>query len=162
MPRTAIYAGSFDPLTNGHVTIVERGRRLFDEVVVAVATNIRKKPLFTASERIAFIQEQFAADPGVLVIGFDGLLVDLAQERDAVAILRGLRGAGDFEYEAQMVHMNRHLAPDVDTVFLLAEAGEDFVSSSLVKEVASFGGDISAFVPGHVHQLLLDRISDRA
>ena len=158
MPRSAIYAGSFDPLTIGHVSIVERGLRIFDEVVIAVASNIRKQPLFTVEERIAFIDEQFASDMRVFVVAFDGLLVDLAKERGAVALLRGLRGPGDFEYEAQMVHMNRHLAPDVETVFVVAEHGEDFVSSSLIKEVAKFGGDVAAFVPPHVLQPLLDRI----
>lgn len=161
MPRSAIYAGSFDPLTNGHVSIVERGLHLFDEVIVAVATNIRKSPLFTIEERIAFIDAQFDGIPGVSVEAFDGLLVELATTRGAIALLRGLRGAADFEYEAQMVHMNRHLAPDVETVFVLAEHGEDFVSSSLVKEVARFGGDIQAFVPDHVHQPLLERIAER-
>ncbi len=162
MARTAVYAGSFDPLTNGHVTIVERGLRLFDEIVVAVASNIRKQPLFTAEERIAFIDEEFAGEPGVITVAFDGLLVDLAHERDAVALLRGLRNVDDYGYEAQMVHMNRHLAPEIETVFLLAEHDEDFVSSSLIKEVARFGGDIGKFVPDHVHQPLLDRIAQKA
>ena len=157
MPRSAIYAGSFDPLTIGHVSIVERGLRIFDEVIIAVASNIRKQPIFEVEERVAFIEEQFASEPRVLVEAFDGLLVDLARDRGAAALLRGLRGPGDFEYEAQMVHMNRHLAPNVETVFVVAEHGEDFVSSSLIKEVARFGGDIAAFVPSHVLQPLLDR-----
>ena len=161
MPRTAIYAGSFDPLTVGHVSIVERGLVLFDEIVVAVASNIRKSPLFTVDERIALIKEQFAATDRVVVEAFDGLLVDLAAERGAVALLRGLRGPGDFEYEAQMVHMNRHLAPRIETVFVLAKHGEIFVSSSLIKEVARFGGDIAKFVPPHVHEPLLERIAAR-
>lgn len=162
MGRTAIYAGTFDPLTVGHVSIVERGLRIFDEVVIAVAENIRKAPLFTVEERIALIDEQFAQHLGVRTVAFDGLLVDLARATGAVALLRGLRNAADFEYEAPMVHMNRHLAPEVETVFVCGDNDEVFVSSSLIKEVASFGGDVSAFVPAHVHQPLLDRIAERS
>ena len=162
MGRTAIYAGTFDPLTVGHVTIVERGLRIFDEVVIAVATNIRKAPVFTVDERIAFIDDVFAQHLGVRAVAFDGLLVDLAADVGAVALLRGLRSAADFEYEAPMVHMNRHLAPDVETVFVCSDKDEMFVSSSLVKEVARFGGDIKAFVPKQVHQPLLDRLAEKS
>lgn len=162
MGRTAIYAGTFDPLTIGHISIVERGLRIFDEVVVAVAENIRKSPLFTVDERIAFIEDVFAQNLAVRAVPFDGLLVDLAADIGAVALLRGLRNAQDFEYEAPMVHMNRHLAPDVETVFVCSEANEVFVSSSLVKEVARFGGDIRTFVPPRVYQPLLDRIAERS
>lgn len=161
MARTAIYAGTFDPLTVGHISIVERGLRIFDEVVVAVASNIRKSPLFSVDERIDFIEDVFAQQLGVRAVAFDGLLVDLAKEVGAVALLRGLRTAVDFEYEAPMVHMNRHLAPAVETVFVCAEQEEVFVSSSLVKEVARFGGDIERFVPPQVHQPLLQRIAER-
>ncbi len=162
MGRTAIYAGTFDPLTVGHVSIVRRGLRIFDEVVIAVAQNIRKSPLFSVAERIAFIEDVFAQDLGVRAVAFDGLLVDLATDLGAAALLRGLRNGADFEYEAPMVHMNRHLAPDVETVFVCGEQNEVFVSSSLVKEVARFGGDISPFVPPQVLQPLLDRIAERS
>lgn len=161
MAHIAIYAGTFDPLTVGHVSVIERGLNLFDEILVAVASNIRKKPLFTPEERIAFIERQFERVEGVRAEAFDGLLVDLARDRGAVALLRGLRGAADLEYEAQMVHMNRHLAPQIETVFVLAEHEEIFVSSSLIKEVARFGGDIRPFVPDHVHAPLLERIAAR-
>ena len=159
--RIAIYAGSFDPLTVGHVSIVERGLRIFDEVVVAVARNVRKSPVFSVEERIAFIDDVFARQLQVRSVAFDGLLVDLATDLGAAAILRGLRSAADFEYEAPMVHMNRHLAPDVETVFVCAEAEETFVSSSLVKEVARFGGDIAPFVPPQVLQPLLERLAEK-
>jgi len=162
MGRIAIYAGSFDPLTVGHVSIVERGLRIFDEVVVAVAENVRKSPVFSVDERIGFIEDVFAQELGVRAVAFDGLLVDLAQDLGAVALLRGLRNSTDFEYEAPMVHMNRHLAPSVETVFVVSEKDEVFVSSSLVKEVARFGGDVSPFVPHQVHQPLLDRIAENS
>lgn len=162
MGRTAIYAGTFDPLTIGHISIVERGLHIFDEIVIAVAENIRKAPLFTVEERIAFVEAQFAQHLGVRAVAFDGLLVDLAREIGAVALLRGLRNAADFDYEAPMVHMNRHLAPEVETVFVCSEQSEVFVSSSLVKEVARFGGDVSAFVPTLVLQPLLSRIAERS
>lgn len=161
MKRIAIYAGTFDPLTVGHVSIVERGLRIFDEVIVALANNIRKSPLFDIEERIAFVEDVFADEPRVRAIAFDGLLVSLAEEVGAVALLRGLRTSADFEYEAPMVHMNRHLAPSVETVFVCAEQDEVFVSSSLIKEVAKFGGDVSKFVPAQVHQPLLQRIAER-
>ena len=161
MNRIAIYAGTFDPLTVGHVSIVQRGRRIFDEVVVAVAQNVRKSPIFTVEERIEFIEAVFADEPGVRAVAFEGLLVDLATELGAVALLRGLRNSSDFEYEAPMVHMNRHLAPDVETVFVVSEKDEVFVSSSLVKEVARFGGDVAPFVPSLVYQPLLDRIAEK-
>lgn len=162
MGRLAIYAGTFDPLTVGHISIVERGLRIFDEVVVAVAENVRKAPLFTVNERIDFIEDVFAQELGVRAVAFDGLLVDLATELGAVALLRGLRNSTDFEYEAPMVHMNRHLAPDVETVFVVSEKEEVFVSSSLVKEVARFGGDVASFVPPQVLEPLLARIAEKS
>lgn len=148
-------------MTNGHISIVERGLRVFDEIVVAVAQNIRKEPLFDIDERIGFIDQHFAQDLNVRAVSFDGLLVDLAEELGAVAILRGLRDAKDLDYEVPMVHMNRHLAPEVETVFIVAEHDEDFVSSSLVKEVARFRGDIAKFVPDHVLEPLRYRIAQK-
>ncbi len=148
--RTAIYPGSFDPLTNGHVAIIQRGLKVFDRLVVAVANNPEKKPLFTVGERTTMIAEALGDDPRVDVDSFDGLLVDYARRKGVHTVLRGLRAVSDFEYEFQIANMNRHLLPDVETVFVMT--GEDyyFVSARLVREVATFGGDVSAFVPPNV------------
>ncbi len=148
--RTAIYPGSFDPLTNGHVAIIQRGLKVFDRLVVAVANNPEKKPLFTVAERTTMIAEALGDDPRVDVDSFDGLLVDYARRKGVHTVLRGLRAVSDFEYEFQIANMNRHLLPDVETVFVMT--GEDyfFVSARLVREVATFGGDVSAFVPPNV------------
>jgi pantetheine-phosphate adenylyltransferase len=148
--RTAIYPGSFDPLTNGHVAIIQRGLKVFDRLVVAVANNPEKRPMFTAAEREKMIAEALGDDPRVDVDSFDGLLVDYARRKGVHTVLRGLRAVSDFEYEFQIANMNRHLLPDVETVFVMT--GEDyfFVSARLVREVATFGGDVSAFVPPNV------------
>ncbi len=148
--RTAIYPGSFDPLTNGHVAIIQRGLKVFDRLVVAVANNPDKKPLFSVTERQSMIAEAVGDDPRVEVDSFDGLLVDYARRKGVHTVLRGLRAVSDFEYEFQIANMNRHLLPDVETVFVMT--GEDyfFVSARLVREVATFGGDVSAFVPPNV------------
>ncbi len=148
--RTAIYPGSFDPLTNGHVAIIQRGLKVFDRLVVAVANNPEKKPLFTVAERTAMIAEAIGDDPRVEVDSFDALLVDYARRKGVHTVLRGLRAVSDFEYEFQIANMNRHLLPDLETVFVMT--GEDyfFVSARLVREVATFGGDVSAFVPANV------------
>ncbi len=148
--RTAIYPGSFDPLTNGHVAIIQRGLKVFDRLVVAVANNPEKRPLFSAGERQSMISEALGDDPRVEVDSFDGLLVDYARRKGVHTVLRGLRAVSDFEYEFQIANMNRHLLPDVETVFVMT--GEDyfFVSARLVREVATFGGDVSAFVPPNV------------
>ncbi len=148
--RTAIYPGSFDPLTNGHVAIIQRGLKVFDRLVVAVANNPEKRPLFTAAERQSMIADALGDDPRVEVDAFDGLLVDYARRKGVHTVLRGLRAVSDFEYEFQIANMNRHLLPDVETVFVMT--GEDyfFVSARLVREVATFGGDVSAFVPPNV------------
>ncbi len=157
MTRCAIYAGSFDPLTNGHVHIIRRGRQIFDRIIVAVAHNISKKPLFDIQERIDIINHEFQDDPGILVETFQGLLVNYAREHNAQAILRGLRGMSDFEYELQMANMNRSLAPEIETVFLMSEGAHSHVSSRLVKEVASLGGKVDGVVPAHVAQKLYAR-----
>jgi pantetheine-phosphate adenylyltransferase len=150
MARIAIYPGSFDPLTNGHVAIILRGLNLFDRLVVSVANNPQKKPLFTVAERKAFILEAVKNDPRVEVDSFDGLLVEYARQRGIHTVLRGLRAVSDFDYEFQLANMNRKLLPEFESVFVMT--GEDYfyVSSRLVREVATFGGDVTGLVPPHV------------
>jgi pantetheine-phosphate adenylyltransferase len=152
--RTAIFPGSFDPITNGHVDVIRRALRLFDGIVVAVLKNAAKEPHFTPEERVAIIGEVFAGEPAVQVDTFDGLLVDYVKRKQAVAIVRGLRAVSDFEYEMQLAHMNRHLSPTVETVFLMPDAAHTFLSSRLVKEVFSLGGEVAAFVPPAVERRL--------
>jgi pantetheine-phosphate adenylyltransferase len=154
--RRAIYPGSFDPLTNGHIDIIERGRRLFDEVVVAILVNQNKQSLFTVEERLEIIREA-VPDPGVRVDTFDGLLVHYAAAQGATAVLRGIRAVSDYEYELQMALMNRRLEPNVETVFLMSTEAYSFVSSRLVKEVASLGGSIVGLVPALVEERLRAR-----
>ncbi len=151
MASTAIYPGSFDPLTNGHLSIINRGLVIFDRLVVAIANNPNKKPLFTVEERRGLIQGAVGPNPRVEIDSFDGLLVDYARKRGTHTILRGLRAVSDFEYEFQLANMNRHLLPDFETVFMMT--GEDYfyISSNLVREVALFGGDVSGLVPANVY-----------
>jgi pantetheine-phosphate adenylyltransferase len=146
----AIYPGTFDPITNGHVDIVRRALSLFDRIVVAVAENSRKKPLFPLLRRVRMIREVMGGLPNVEVDSFDGLLVDYVRQRQSGFIIRGLRAVADFEYEFQFAHMNRQLAPEVETIFLMTNEDNFFVSSSLVREVAAMGGDISRVVPPSV------------
>jgi pantetheine-phosphate adenylyltransferase len=161
----AVYPGSFDPITNGHLDIVERAAAVFDTVVVAVLANPRKAPLLTVEQRISVIRAALAAhrvpDDRVEVDSFDGLTVEFARARGASAIVRGLRAISDFETELQLAHNNRVLAPEVDTVFFMTAAANSYVSSSLVKEIASFGGDVSTMVPGPA-QDALRRAFDRS
>ena len=156
--RTAVYPGSFDPLTNGHLDILSRARRLADRVVVAILENDAKTPLFSVSERMEMIREIVGADPATPVLSFSGLLVDFAREMGATLIVRGLRAVSDYEYELQMALMNRRLTPSIETVFLMAKEEYSYVSSRLVKEVASLGGDLSGLVPESVRQRLLGRV----
>ena len=156
-PRIAVYPGSFDPLTNGHVDIIERGARLFDRIVVAILRNAEKRPLFTVDERLAMIRETFQDRPNVEVDAFDGLLVDYVASREATVIVRGLRAVSDFEYEMQMALMNRHLNPAVETAFMMPAEQYTYVSSRLVKEVASLGGSVTGLVPINVDGRLADR-----
>lgn len=158
MTRTAIYPGSFDPLTLGHANIIERGLRLFDHVIVAIAVNVNKTPLFSFEERSDQINETFPTGR-VEVASFEGLLVEYAGARGCSAILRGIRSVKDFEYEQQMAVMNAHLAPEIETIFLMSEPGLGHISSSLIKEVARFGGAIDAHVPPHIAQALRARLS---
>ena len=143
----AVYPGTFDPITNGHVDILRRSLKIFDRVVVALADNIRKSPLFSLAERQAFITDALGGDPRLEVDAFRGLLADYCRKRGAGVVVRGLRALADFEYEFQLAHMNRHLAPDVETMFLMTGEESFYVSSSLVKEVALMGGDVSRMVP---------------
>jgi pantetheine-phosphate adenylyltransferase len=160
-PRLAVYPGSFDPLTNGHVDIITRGSRLFDRIVVAVLVNDQKTPLFSADERVAMIAEVFRDQPAVDVETFDGLLVDYAARRGAHAIVRGLRAVSDFEYEFQMALMNRRLAGGLETVFMMPAAEYTYISSRLVKEVFMLGGTVEGLVPPLVEARLLEKRSAR-
>jgi pantetheine-phosphate adenylyltransferase len=155
--RVAIYPGSFDPLTNGHVDIIRRGARLFDRIVVALLRNIEKQPLFTVEERTAMTQEVFADLPNVEVDAFGGLLVEYARRRGASAIVRGLRAVSDFEYEMQMALMNRRLDEAIETVFMMPAESYSYVSSRLVKEVFALGGDVSGLVPAIVETRLKEK-----
>ncbi len=146
-PRIAIYPGSFDPLTSGHVDLIQRGARLFDRIVVAVLVNTGKQALFSLADRRAIIAEVFRDAPGIEVDTFDGLLVDYVRRIGAHAIVRGLRGVSDFEYELQMALMNRHLEPGVETVFMMPSEPYTYVSSRLVREVAALGGSLDGLVP---------------
>jgi pantetheine-phosphate adenylyltransferase len=157
----AIYPGSFDPLTNGHVDIIQRGSRLFDRIVVGILLNIEKSPLFTVPERVDIAREVFAGNPNVEVDTFDGLLVDYARRKRASVIVRGLRAISDFEYEMQMALMNRHLNPDVETVFMMPAAPYTYVSSRLVKEVVALGGSVNELVPEVVESRLRDKKHSR-
>ncbi len=151
----AVYPGTFDPITNGHVDILLRSLALFDKVVVAIATNPKKTPLFNLEERIHFIREALGDKSDKVEFDHnEGLLVDYCEARGATTIVRGLRALADFEYEFQLAHMNRRLAPGIDTVFFMTDERNHYVSSSLVKEVASFGGDVSGLVPAAVADAL--------
>lgn len=152
--RRAIYPGSFDPTTNGHLDLIGRAVRMFDEVIVAVAANSQKNPLFTPAERVSILREHTAQYPSVRVTEMQGLLVDFAQKEGAVAIVRGLRAVSDFEFEFQMALMNRKLAPKVETIFLMPREDYTYLSSRIVKEIARLGGDVSSFVPPPVEAAL--------
>jgi pantetheine-phosphate adenylyltransferase len=155
--RIAVYPGSFDPLTNGHVDIIRRGARLFDRIVVAILVNEQKTPMFSTADRVAMVREAFDAEPTVDVETFDGLLVDFAERHQACAIVRGLRAVSDFEYEFQMALMNRRLNPRVETVFMMPAADYSYISSRLVKEVVMLGGSVAGLVPPAVERRLQDR-----
>jgi pantetheine-phosphate adenylyltransferase len=153
----AVYPGTFDPITNGHVDILRRSLKIFDRVVVALAENVRKAPLFSSEERHRMITEALGRDARLEVDAFQGLLADYCRRRGAAVVIRGLRALADFEYEFQSAHMNRRLAPDVETLFLMTSEESFYVSSSLVKEVALMGGDVSGLVPAGVVAALAEK-----
>jgi pantetheine-phosphate adenylyltransferase len=157
----AIYPGSFDPLTNGHLDLIARGSRLVDRLVVAILSNQAKQPLFTVEERAEMLREVLKPYPNVEIGWFDGLLVEYAAQRGAKIVLRGIRAISDYEFELQMALMNRRLRPEIETVFLMAGEAYSFISSKMVKEVASLGGDVSGLVPPLVEGRLKGRFKPR-
>ncbi|HUL14030.1 MAG TPA: pantetheine-phosphate adenylyltransferase [Methylococcaceae bacterium] len=158
--RAAIYPGTFDPITNGHVDLVARAARIFDRVIIAIAENKNKTPLFRLDERVQLAKDAVEGIAGVEVLGFDTLLVECANKCGAGVILRGLRAVSDFEFEFQLAGMNRHLCKELETMFLTPSEQYAFISSSVIREIASFGGDVSSFVPERVHAALLNKYSD--
>jgi len=155
----AVYPGSFDPITNGHLDLIERASRLFERLIVAILRNEAKKPLFSVEERLEMVREVLRGYPNVEVASFGGLLVEFAASRGARVILRGIRAISDYEYELQMALMNRRLAPDIETVFLMAAEDYSFLSARLVKEVVALGGDVSGLVPPLVEERLRKRLA---
>lgn len=159
MKIIALFPGTFDPITNGHADLIRRAARLFEQVVVAIAANPEKQPLFSLQERIDLARAVLAAIEGVSVEGFDDLLIDCVRRHGARVILRGLRAVSDFEYEFQMAGMNKRLGPEIETAFLPASERDTFISASLVKEIATLGGDVSEFVAPDVAHALSEKIS---
>ena len=162
--RTAVYPGSFDPITKGHTSILASGMKAFDRIVVAVLHNPNKTAMFTVDERIEMIREsteEMGYGDRIVVDRFDGLLVEYCRQSNAQVILRGLRAVADFEYELQMANMNRHLNPDVETVFIMADDAYFYVSSNLVKEAARLGGNVDELVPGAVGERLAAKLAER-
>jgi len=154
MARRAIYPGSFDPVTNGHLDVIQRASSLFDELIVAVSTNIGKSPMFTADERVEMLREACRHLPNVMVEHFDGLLVRYAANRNANVIVKGLRALSDFEFEFEMALMNRRLDEGIETVFMMTNAEYSYLSSSIIREIASFGGSVEGLVPKIVEEYL--------
>jgi len=161
--KIAIYPGTFDPITNGHVDLIERAAKLFDEVIIAIAANLLKTPAFTLEQRVELVTQtiEHTKLPNVKVYGFDCLLAEFAKKNNAHVILRGLRAVSDFEYEFQLASMNRHIAPELETVFLTPAEQFSFISSGLVREIASLGGNISEFVSPLVATALKQKYSKR-
>jgi pantetheine-phosphate adenylyltransferase len=160
--RTAIYPGSFDPLTNGHLDVIQRAAKLFDRVIVAVATSESKHPLFTLEERLALVRKSVGSLRNVETDAFDGLLVEYAVRRSAQAVVRGLRAVSDFEFEFQLALMNRKLDERVETIFMMPKDTYTFLSSRIVKEIARLGGDVGAFVQPHVRTALKQKFAARS
>ena len=158
MQKIAVYPGTFDPVTNGHSDLVRRAMHVFDKVVIGVAASPQKEPVFSLKERVQFANTAFAEISGVEICGFNGLLVDFARDYNAVAVLRGLRAVSDFEFEFQLASMNRHLDPTLESIFLTPAEQFSFISSSLVREVAALGGDVSQFVHPEVAKALAQKL----
>ncbi len=158
--RNAIYPGSFDPVTFGHLDLIQRAAQLFDSLIVAVALNESKNPLFSVDERIAMIRDAVEPRPGLTVLPLDGLLVNFAREQDALVVIRGLRAISDFEFEFQMALMNRRLETRLETIFLTPKEDYTFLSSRIVKEVARLGGDVTPFVPTAVARRLKEKFQN--
>lgn len=161
MQNSVIYPGTFDPITHGHTDMIERAAHLFQRVVVAVAANPGKKPAFNHLERIELAKQVLAHVQNVIVIGFDGLLAEFAKQQNIMVILRGLRAVSDFEYEFQLASMNRHIAPELETLFLTPTEKYSFISANLVREIAGLGGDVSQFVHADVAKALQNRFGHR-
>jgi pantetheine-phosphate adenylyltransferase len=161
MNITAIYPGTFDPITNGHLDLIVRASKIHDKVIVAVATSKGKTPLFSPAERVAMIKKIISGLSNVEVMKFDTLLVDFANQQNAQVILRGLRAVSDFEFEFQMAGMNRRLSPDLETVFLTPAEQYAFISSSMIREIARLGGDVSSFVPETVQPKIIEKFNQR-
>ena len=157
----AVYPGTFDPITNGHLDVIERGARIFDELIVAVTTNPAKTPWFTVQERVAMIEACCRHLPNVRVMAFEGLLVSFVRQQGARVILKGLRAVSDFDYEFQMAAMNRQLAPDIETLFLMTSLPFAYLSSSIVKEIALLNGDLEGLVPDLVAEQLRRKVAER-
>ena len=159
LTHTVVYPGTFDPVTNGHIDLVERAAKLFERVVVAVATSEKKAPLFSLEERVSLLQESLREVPAAEVVPFQGLLIDFVTAQQSHCVLRGLRAVADFEYEFQLANMNRAMNPEFESVFLTPSAELSYISSSLVREIASLGGDVSGFVTPNVAQALKQKFS---
>jgi pantetheine-phosphate adenylyltransferase len=162
MPNQIIYPGTFDPITNGHIDLIERASRLFDQVVVAIATSEKKATLFALAEREHLVRETLAKYRGVEICTYPGLLIEFARSKKVMTVLRGLRAISDYEYELQLTNLNRVLEPKLETVFLTPSDKYAYISASTVREIASFGGDISAFVPTEVQEALKIKFSVNA
>ena len=158
--QRAVYPGTFDPMTMGHVDLVRRASKLFDSVIIAIASSDSKKPMFSLEERIEIGNKIFADDPKVEVVGFSGLLVNFAKDNDANILIRGLRVVADFEYEFQLANMNRAMSPDIESVFLTPKEEYSYISSSLVKEIATMGGDVTRFVDAVTLEALNQKIKN--
>jgi len=161
MCQRAIYPGTFDPVTYGHIDLIKRAQDVFSEVLVAVALNPYKKPLFSLKERVAMLKKATADFKGVEVVEFDGLVVDFARKNKSKVLIRGLRMVSDFEYEFQMALTNRKLAPDIETIFLMPQESYSYLSATLLKEAASLGADLSSFVPDFVEKALKEKLKNR-
>jgi len=161
MCQLALYPGTFDPVTNGHIDLISRAHEIFHEVIVAVAHNPHKQPLFSVKERVAMLKQASAAMPGVRVEDFDGLVVNYAHKVKAKVLVRGLRMLSDFEYEFQMALTNRKLAPDIETIFLMPHESYSYLSAKLIKEAALLGADLSSFLPDFVEKALRDKLKEK-